>query len=153
MSRATFGAGKFWHVEEVFRKVRGVIGTRVGYMGGWTEAPTAETVAVGDTGHAEVVDIEYDPIKVQYRQLLEVFWGCHDPTQMGRQGRDVGLQFRSVIFYHTNDQKASAEHSRMMLIAQKSLPRPVVTAIVPAEKFWPAAEEQQRFYQKHGRGA
>ena len=151
MSIATFGAGRFWLVEEVFRKVRGVTRTCAGYMGGSVEEPTAESAPGGDTGHVEVVEIEYDPIKVQYRQLLEVFWGCHDPTQMGRQGRDVGPQFRSVIFYHTAAQKAAAEHSRMMLAVQPGRARPVVTAITEACKFWPAAEDQQRYLQKHGR--
>jgi peptide-methionine (S)-S-oxide reductase len=153
MAKATFGAGRFWKVEETFRKVRGVTGTLVGYMGGSVEDPTAEAVATGETGHVEVVEIEYDPIRVQFRQLLEVFWGCHDPRQMGRQGRDVGPQFRSVIFYHSSDQKAAAEHSRMMLIAQPGRSGPVLTAIAAAEKFWPAAEDQQRYLQKHGSGS
>jgi peptide-methionine (S)-S-oxide reductase len=152
MAKATFGAGRFWLVEEAFRKVRGVTGTLVGYMGGAVEDSTADAVALGDTGHVEVVQIEYDPIRVQYRQLLDAFWGCHDPTQMGRQGRDIGPQFRSVIFYHSPDQKAAAEHSRMMLVAQTRLGRPVLTTIAPAEKFWPAAEDQQRYLQKHGGG-
>jgi peptide-methionine (S)-S-oxide reductase len=152
MAIVTFGAGRFWLVEETFRKINGVMGTRVGYMGGAVEDPTAEAVAVGDTGHVEVVEIEYDPIKVQFQRLLEVFWACHDPTQMGRQGRDVGPQFRSAIFYNTPDQKAAAEHSRMMLITRVGLGRPVLTAIAEVGKFWPAAEDQQRYYQKHGRG-
>ncbi len=94
-----------------------------------------------------MVEIEYDPIKVRYQQLLDVFWTCHDPTQMGRQGRDVGPQFRSVIFFHTPQQKSAAEHSRMLLIAARG-PRPVVTVIAPAERFWPAAEDQQRYLQQ-----
>ncbi|HEX4588498.1 MAG TPA: peptide-methionine (S)-S-oxide reductase MsrA [Gemmataceae bacterium] len=143
MAKATFAAGRFWYVEETFRTVRGVSGTAVGYMGGTTENPAAEAVAAGDTGHVEVVEIDYDPIKVRYRQLLDVFWRCHDPTQAGRQGRNVGPQFRSVIFYHTYDQKVAAEHSRMMVIASRKHDRPVVTQIAPAERFWPAADDQQ----------
>src|SRR4051794_1890366 len=134
MAKATFAAGRFWSVEEAFRKVRGVTGTVVGYMGGTTEDPTAETVASGETVHAEVVEIEYDPIRVRYQQLLDAFWTCHDPTQMGRQGRDVGPQFRSVIFFHTPQQKSAAEHSRMMLTAAGGRIRPGVTVIAPAER-------------------
>jgi peptide-methionine (S)-S-oxide reductase len=152
MAKATFATGRFWYAEEAFRTVKGVTATVVGYMGGSIEDPTAELVGAGDTGHAEVVEIEYDPIKVQYRQLLEVFWACHDPTQMNRQGRFIGPQFRSVIFYHTPQQKAAAEHSRMMLIAGGARRRPVLTTILPAERFWPAAEDDQRYLQKHGRG-
>jgi peptide-methionine (S)-S-oxide reductase len=152
MAQATFGAGKFWLVEETFRTVRGVVGTVAGYMGGTVENPSAEDVVAGDTGHAEVVCVEYDPIKVTYNQLLDVFWKCHDPTQFGRQGKDIGQQFRSVIFYHTPQQKAAAEHSRAMLVASPRFQRPVITAIVPAESFWPAAEDDQRYLQKHGRG-
>jgi peptide-methionine (S)-S-oxide reductase len=152
MAKATFAAGRFWRVEEAFRKTRGVTNTLVGYMGGAVPDPTPDAVARGDTGHAEVVDIEYDLIRVQYRQLLEIFWTCHDPTQMGRQGRDVGPQFRSVIFYHNADQKAAAEHSRMMLLTRMGRTRPIVTTIAPAETFWPAPEDQQRYLQKHGAG-
>jgi peptide-methionine (S)-S-oxide reductase len=152
MAKATFAAGKFWGAEEAFCNVRGVVGTRVGYMGGTVENPTAEDVAGGETGHVEVVEVDYDSSKVQFTQLLDVFWGGHDPSQMGRQGRDVGPQFRSVIFYHTPQQKAVAEHSRAMVAASKRFDRPVVTAIVPAATFWPAAEDQQRYVQKHGRG-
>jgi peptide-methionine (S)-S-oxide reductase len=152
MARATFAAGKFWNVEETFRTVRGVMSTAVGYMGGTVENPTVDDVAGGESGHTEVVDIEYDPIKVQYQQLLDVFWACHDPTHFGRQGRFLGTQFRSVIFYHTPQQKSVAEHSRMMLTGSQRHPRPVVTQIVAAETFWPAAEDDQRYIQKHGRG-
>jgi peptide-methionine (S)-S-oxide reductase len=152
MARATFAAGRFWFAEEAFRTVRGVTATAVGYMGGTAENPTAEDVAGGDTGHAEVVDLEYDPVKVRYQQLLEVFWACHDPTQMGRQGSAVGPQFRSVIFYHTPQQKAMAEHSRAMVARARQFPRPVLTAVAPAETFWPAPDDQQRYIQKHGRG-
>jgi peptide-methionine (S)-S-oxide reductase len=152
MAQATFAAGKFWLVEETFRKVRGVISTCAGYMGGTTENPTADDVAGGESGHAEVVDIEYDPIKVRYQQLLDLFWGCHDPTQFGKQGRHVGTQYRSVIFYHTPQQKAAAEHSRMMVAGSQKHQRPIVTAIAPAEKFWPAAEDDQQYVRKHGRG-
>jgi peptide-methionine (S)-S-oxide reductase len=152
MARATFAAGKFWLVEEAFRTTRGVSSTAVGYMGGTVENPMAEDMAGGATGHAEVVDIEYDPIKVTYQKLLDVFWACHDPTQMGRQGQNSGPQFRSVIFYHTPQQKATAEHSRSMVAGSRRFPRPVVTAIAPAETFWPAPDDDQRYIQKHGRG-
>jgi peptide-methionine (S)-S-oxide reductase len=153
MAKATFAAGKFWVVEETFRTVRGVVGTVVGYMGGAPENPTAEDVAGGESGHAEVVEFEYDPIKLRFTTLLDLFWACHDPTQCGRQGRDVGPQFRSVVFYHTPQQKAAAEHSRAMVVASRRFPRPVLTAVVSAETFWPAAEDQQRYFQKHGRGS
>ena len=151
METATFGAGCFWGVEAEFRQIPGVKATAVGYMGGSIEDPTVELVAAGQTGHVEVVEIEYDQINVHYGKLLDVFWTCHDPTQMGRQGRDVGPQFRSVIFYHTTDQKSAAEHSRMMLVARRVHTRPVPTAITPVERFWPAAEDQQRYFQKRGR--
>lgn len=152
MAKATFAAGKFWLVEETYRTTRGVVGTAVGYMGGTVEDPTADDVAAGETGHAEVVDVEYDPMKVNYNQLLDVFWRSHDPTQLGRQGKDIGPQFRSVIFYHSPQQKAAAEHSRAMLVSSHRHPRPVITVIAPAETFWPAAEGDQRYLQKHGRG-
>jgi peptide-methionine (S)-S-oxide reductase len=148
MARATFAAGKFWVVEEVFRTTRGV----VGYMGGTVENPTPEDVSIGESGHAEVVDVEYDPRKVTYDQLLDVFWNCHDPTQFGRQGKDVGPQCRSVIFYHTPQQKAAAEHLRAMLAASQKYPHPIVTVIAPAGTFWPAGEGDQRYFQEHGRG-
>ena len=152
MAKATFAAGKFWLVEETYRTTRGVVGTVVGYMGGTIENPTADDVAGGETGHAEVVDVEYDPMKVTYNQLLDVFWRSHDPTQFGRQGKDIGPQFRSVIFYHSPQQKAAAEHSRAMLVASRRHSRPVITVIAPAETFWPAAADDQRYVQKHGRG-
>ena len=152
MAIATFAAGRFWPVEETFRKVYGVLGTRVGYMGGTVENPTVEAVAEGETGHVEVVEIEFDEIKVNYRRLLDVFWGCHDPTQIVRQGHPIGSQFRAVIFYHTPEQKAAAEHSRMMLVIQLSQRRPVLTSIAEASTFWPAPDDQQRYFLKHGAG-
>jgi peptide-methionine (S)-S-oxide reductase len=151
MAKATFAAGKFWSVEDAFRKVKGIVGTVTGYTGGTTENPTPEDVAGGDTGHVEAVEIEYDTRKTDFRQLLELFWTCHDPTQLGRQGRDIGPQFRSVIFYHTLEQKASAEHARAMVVAMRRFPRPVVTAIQPAGPFYPAPEDQQQYFVKHGR--
>jgi len=150
MAVATFAAGRFWNVEEIFRRIGGVTATGVGYMGGTVDDPTPESVATGETGHLEVLHLEYDPIKVTYQRLLEAFWSCHDPTQMGRQGRDVGPQFRSAIFYHTPQQKSLAEHSRSMMTGK--LRRPVATLIAPAERFWIAPDEHQRYYQKHGRG-
>lgn len=150
MVLATFAAGRFWHVEETFRKIAGVTATAVGYMGGTAEDPTPESVSTGETGHLEVLQLQYDPIKVTYLRLLEVYWSCHDATQMGRQGRDVGPQFRSAIFYHSPQQKSLAEHSRSLETGR--LRRPIVTLIAPAEKFWIAPEDQQRYYLKHGRG-
>ena len=112
MEKATFGAGCFWGVEAAFRKVPGVVDTAVGYSGGHTKNPTYKEVCTDKTGHAEVVQVEYEPAKVTYKQLLEVFWANHDPTQLNRQGPDVGEQYRSVVFYHTPEQKAAAEASK-----------------------------------------
>lgn len=149
-ARATFGAGCFWHVEAVFRRVPGVLETAVGYMGGSVPNPTYEQVCTGETGHAEVVQVEYDPEQVSYEELLEVFWSCHDPTQLHRQGPDVGTQYRSVIFYHTDEQRRLAEASRRKLEESGRYDRPIVTEIVPASPFYRAEEYHQRYFEKHG---
>ena len=150
---ATFGAGCFWGVEATFRKVPGVIDAAVGYAGGSTDNPTYKDVCTDRTGHAEVVQVTYDPAKVSYEKLLGVLWACHNPTTLNRQGPDVGAQYRSAIFYHTPEQKAAAEASKAKLDRSGSLPGPIVTQIVPAATFWRAEEYHQRYLEKHGRGA
>jgi peptide-methionine (S)-S-oxide reductase len=147
--KATFGAGCFWHVEESFRKVEGVRETTVGYMGGTMESPSYEDVCTDRTGHAEVCQVEYDPGIVSYADLLKVFWSIHDPTQKDRQGPDVGTQYRSVIFYHTPEQKRQAEAS--LKAEQKRHPQPIVTAIERAGTFWRAEDYHQKYLMKRGR--
>ena len=149
--KATFGAGCFWGVEAAFRRVDGVIETRVGYMGGTTEEPTYPDVCTGRTGHAEVVEVVYDPERVSYDHLLEVFWQIHNPTTRDRQGPDVGSQYRSVIFTHSPEQEQAARASKERLERSGRLRRPVVTEIRPAGTFWPAEESHQRFFEKQGR--
>ena len=153
MAKATFGAGCFWGVEEDFRKVPGVLQTAVGYSGGKTDNPTYEDVCSDETGHAEVVEVEYDPARVSYDQLLDVFWNGHNPTQLNRQGPDVGTQYRSAIFFHTPEQKAAAEASRRRLEASGRFGRPIVTEITPAGRFWRAEEYHQRYFEKRGGGS
>lgn len=148
--RATFGAGCFWGVEAAFRQVPGVIDTAVGYLGGTWPKPTYEDVCTGTTGHAEVVQVVFDPARVTYEQLLEVFWHCHDPTQHNCQGPDVGSQYRSVIFYHTPEQAAAAQQSKTAFQQSNTLPHPIITAIVPATTFYRAEEYHQRYHEKHG---
>jgi len=145
-----FGAGCFWGVETTFRAVPGVVNTTVGYAGGHTKNPTYEEVCTDLTGHAEVVLVEYDPEKVSYEQLLEVFWNCHDPTQLNRQGPDVGTQYRSVIFAFTPEQREAAEASRERLERSGRYSRPIVTQILPAPEFYPAEEYHQRYLEKRG---
>ena len=147
--KATFGAGCFWGVEAAFRKIPGVVDIAVGYMGGSLENPTYEDVCGNATGHAEVVEVVYDPKKVSYEELLNVFWNIHDPTQINMQGPDVGAQYRSVIFYHTEEQKMEAEKSKAELNVSGKLKKPVATAIEPASKFWRAEEYHQRYAEKH----
>lgn len=148
--KATFGAGCFWGVEASFRTVKGVTSTAVGYSGGTTNDPTYQQVCTDRTGHAEVVQVEYDPAQLSYNQLLEVFWGCHDPTTLNRQGPDVGAQYRSVIFFHTPEQEAAARASKAKLEAGGRYPRPVVTQIVPASEFWRAEDYHQQYFEKRG---
>lgn len=153
MEKATFGAGCFWGVEETFRQVPGVVDTAVGFMGGTTEDPSYREVCTGRTGHAEVVDLAYDPARVSYDALLEVFWGVHDPTTKDRQGPDVGTQYRSVIFTHTPEQEAAARASKEREDASGRFRRPIVTAIEPAGPFWRAEEYHQRYLEKRGAAA
>ncbi|MBS3733335.1 MAG: peptide-methionine (S)-S-oxide reductase MsrA [Phycisphaerae bacterium] len=144
--RATFAAGCFWGVEQTFRGVDGVVSTAVGYSGGTAEDPSYKQVCAGGTGHAEAVEVVYDPRQISYGELLEVFWGAHDPTQHNRQGPDVGAQYRSAIFYHDDAQRAAAEASRERL--EQCLGRAVATEIAPAETFWRAEAYHQRYLAK-----
>ena len=150
MEKATFGAGCFWGVEAAFRQVEGVVSTTVGYMGGTLRDPTYEDVCTDRTGHAEVVEVEYDPSKVAYDELLNVFWANHDPTTLNRQGPDIGTQYRSVIFFHAPQQEAAAKASKEKLQASGKYKRPVVTEIVPAADFWRAEEYHQQYLEKRG---
>jgi len=147
---ATFGAGCFWGVEAAFRRVPGVVDAVSGYSGGRTENPTYKEVCTDQTGHAEVVQVTFDPSKVSYEQLLEVFWKVHDPTQVNRQGPDFGKQYRTAIFFHTPEQQAKALKSKQALDASGKLHRPVATEITPARTFWRAEEYHQRYLEKRG---
>jgi len=153
MAKATFGAGCFWGVEEDFRKVPGVTATAVGYSGGTLANPTYEDVCSDRTGHAEVVQVDYDPAKTSYDSLLDVFWNGHNPTQLNRQGPDVGTQYRSVIFFHTPEQEAAARASRERLAKSGKFARPIVTEISPAQPFWRAEDYHQRYFEKRGGGS
>ncbi len=153
MATATFGAGCFWGVEEAFRQVKGVTETVAGYAGGHVENPTYRQVCTDRTGHAEVVQVRYDPARVSYEELLRVFWRIHDPTQINRQGPDYGYQYRSVIFYHTPEQKRLAEASKAALDAAGELSRPVATAIESAPTFWRAEDYHQQYLARRGGGA
>jgi len=150
MKKATFGAGCFWGVEATFRRVPGVISTAVGYAGGQRDNPTYEDVCTDRTGHAEVVQVEYDPSRVAYEDLIEVFWNCHDPTQLNRQGPDIGTQYRSVIFYHDDEQKSEAEEARARMESLGLYRRPIVTQVVPAAPFYLAEEYHQQYLAKRG---
>lgn len=151
--RATFGAGCFWCVELTFSKINGVLSTQVGYMGGTTDRPTYQDVCTDRTGHAEVVELEFDPSVVTYSQLVDAFWSMHDPTTLNRQGPDVGTQYRSVIFYHTPEQRAEAEASKKKAEASGMFNAPIVTEIAPAGTFWKAEEYHQKYLEKRGRAA
>jgi peptide-methionine (S)-S-oxide reductase len=148
MAVATFAAGCFWQVEAEFRQTEGVLATEVGYSGGVTENPTYQEVCTDRTGHAEVVRVEFDPSKISYDALLDVFWGLHDPTTVNRQGPDVGSQYRSAIFVSDAEQKDVAEASKAR--AQERFRRPIVTEITPAPDFYPAEEYHQRYLEKRG---
>lgn len=147
--KATFGAGCFWGVEDAFRRVRGVVSTRVGYMGGHMENPTYEDVCTGLTGHAEVVEVTFDHALVSYSDLLDVFWSIHDPTSLNRQGPDVGEQYRSVIFYHDDEQRRLALESRRKLDDSGRFRGRIVTAIEPAGTFYEAEEYHQQYLEKN----
>ncbi len=147
---ATFGAGCFWGVEDLFMHTPGVIDTAVGYMGGTLNEPTYEMVCTDSTGHAEVVQMRYDPAKVSYEELLEIFFENHNPTTPNRQGPDMGSQYRSVIFYHSPEQKITAEAVKEKLDASGKWKNPIVTQIIPAETFWRAEEYHQKYHLKNG---
>lgn len=148
MERATFAGGCFWGVEEAFRTLNGVIETAVGYTGGTTEHPTYEMVCTGKTGHAEVVDINFDPTVISYQQLVEHFWSIHNPTSLNFQGVDSGTQYRTTIFYHSEAQRQQAEESKAALDALKIHLIPVVTEITQAGLFWRAEEYHQKYFVK-----
>ena len=150
MATATFGAGCFWGVEVAFRQVPGVLSTAVGYAGGSLAKPTYEQVCTGRTGHAEVVQVEYDPDKVSYEQLLDVFWSNHDPTQLNRQGPDIGTQYRSVIFTHDAEQRRIVSASKAELDNSARFRRPIVTEILPFSAFYRAEEYHQQYLEKRG---
>jgi peptide-methionine (S)-S-oxide reductase len=148
VEKATFGVGCFWGPEETFRKVDGVTSTSVGYMGGSLENPTYEEVCTGRTGHAEVVDVEFDPSRIAYEELLQVFWACHDPTTLNRQGPDFGTQYRSVLFFYGPEQEAAARASKEKLERSGRYRREIVTEITPASTYYPAEEYHQRYVEK-----
>ena len=150
MPKATFAAGCFWGVEAQFQQLPGVLSTAVGYEGGTLSNPTYKDVCTDRTGHAEAVEIDYDPEKVSYEQLLEAFFSLHDPTQLNRQGPDLGTQYRSAIFYHSPEQKATAEAFIARLTAEKRFAKPIVTQVVPAETFWLAEDYHQKYLEKRG---
>ncbi len=150
LETATFGAGCFWGVEELYRKTEGVKDTAVGYTGGTKAHPTYEDVCSDATGHAEVVQVTYDPTVVSYDKLLEIFWRNHNPTTLNRQGPDVGRQYRSAIFYHNEAQREAAEHSKVDLEASGAWSKPIVTEISPAKEFWKAEEYHQKYLMKRG---
>ncbi len=151
MEKATFAAGCFWGVEAAFRKVEGVTSTQVGYAGGSREDPTYEEVCTGETGHAEAVQVEYDPSEVSYDGLLAVFWEIHDPTTLNRQGPDVGTQYRSAIFFHDAEQEAAARASKEKLQGSGRFGRQIVTEIAPASTFHRAEEYHQQYLEKRRR--
>jgi len=148
--KATFGAGCFWHVEDLLHKTKGVKSTAVGYIGGQLPNPTYEEVCTDKTGHAEAVEVDYDPDKISYKELLDVFWANHNPTTLNRQGPDVGIQYRSAIFYHNEKQKEIAENSKESLEKSGKYDSPIVTEIVPATTFYKAEEYHQKYFKKHG---
>jgi len=150
VEKATFGAGCFWGVEVAFRRVPGVTEATAGYLGGTTVNPTYKDVCTGRTGHAEVVEVTYDPAKVAYQDLLDVFWASHDPTTLNRQGPDRGTQYRSAIFYHSEAQKAAALASKERWGGSGKFPRPIVTEITPTSAFYRAEEYHQRYLEKQG---
>lgn len=153
MAKATFAAGCFWGVEATFRQLPGVIATAVGYIGGKTDNPTYEQVCTDRTGHAEAVEVEFDPAQVSYEQLLALFWQLHDPTQLNRQGPDHGSQYRSAIFTHSPEQQAAAEASKQELDKSGKFRRPIVTLIEPASTFYRAEEYHQQYLEKRGQSS
>jgi peptide-methionine (S)-S-oxide reductase len=153
MEKATFAAGCFWGVEAAFRRIDGVLGTVVGYTGGTKPEPTYREVCSGKTGHAEAVEVTFDPMVITYEQLLDIFWRIHDPTELNRQGPDIGTNYRSAIFYHTPEQKAAAETAKEQLsVSKKFHGKKIATEIVPATEFFRAEEYHQQYYEKCGQG-
>ena len=151
MKQATFGAGCFWGVDEIFRTLPGTAATRVGYMGGTTDDPTYDDVCTDTTGHVEVVEVSYDPARITYDDLLDVFWQLHDPTSMDDQGPyEQGSQYRALVFAHDLDQEAAAIASKATLKRSGVYHAPIVTEIRPAARFWPAEDHHQRYIQKGG---
>ncbi len=150
LEKATFGAGCFWGVEAAFRQIKGVVSTSVGYSGGSYQNPSYRDVCTGRTGHAEVVEVAYDPAKVSYEDLLKVFWENHDPTTMNRQGPDVGTQYRSAIFFHTSEQQAAALASKNELDGNGKYKKPIVTQVEPASQFYEAEDYHQQYLEKRG---
>jgi peptide-methionine (S)-S-oxide reductase len=148
--KATFGMGCFWCSEDIFRQTKGVKSTAVGYMGGWLDNPTYEQVCTDRTGHAEVVQVEYDPAVLPYEQLLDIFWKNHDPTTPNRQGPDVGVQYRSAVFFHDAEQEKVANASKKRLDQSGRLRCKVVTEVTPAGTFWKAEDYHQQYYEKCG---
>lgn len=148
--KATFGAGCFWHVEDLLNKTKGVKSTSVGYIGGQLPNPTYEEVCTDKTGHAEAVEVDYDPEEISFEELLDVFWSNHNPTTLNRQGPDIGIQYRSAIFYHDEKQKEIAESSKKTLENSGKFNDPIVTEIVPAPTFYKAEEYHQKYFKKHG---
>ena len=146
---ATFGAGCFWCVEAVFQRLEGVEKVVSGYSGGVVDNPTYQQVCSGETQHAEACQVTFDPSRISYQQLLEVFWKTHDPTTRNRQGNDVGTQYRSVVFYHDESQRQAAEQYKAKLESAKIWDRPIVTEIVPFERFWPAEDYHQNYYRSN----
>ena len=151
LEKATFGAGCFWGVEDAFRKLDGVVETLVGYAGGDFKQPSYQDVCSGVTGHAEVVEVTYNPAIISYANLLDLFWNIHDPTTRNRQGPDIGAQYRSVIFYHTPEQERLARESKTKLDSSGRYPGKIVTEILPATTFWKAEEYHQQYLEKTGR--
>jgi len=152
MAKATFAAGCFWGVEEAFRQTPGVLETAVGYTGGSLDHPTYEQVCSDRTGHAEAVEVQFDPTRITYPQLLEMFWKLHDPTTRDRQGPDVGSQYRSAVFYHDDEQREQAEALKRRLDESGAFGRPIVTEITPASTFWRAEDYHQQYVRKRGGG-
>ena len=150
MELATFGAGCFWGVEAAFRRVDGVLETAVGYSGGTTASPTYREVCSGTTGHAEVVQLKFDPAAVSYDQLLDLFWQIHDPTQLNRQGPDFGTQYRTAVFFHSPEQEAAAKASKEKLESSGRFSRPIATEIAPAADFTMAEDYHQQYFEKRG---
>lgn len=149
LDTATFGSGCFWCTEAIFERVNGVVSVVSGYSGGTVANPTYEQVCTGKTGHAECTQITFDPKVVSYDELLEIFWKTHDPTTLNRQGNDVGTQYRSVIFYHNEEQKEKAEYYKKKLTDEKIWDKPIVTEITKFEKFYPAEDYHQEYYDKN----